>query len=469
MLQGFISRRATNRTSNRAVNRFSGRASRVALAFFFLAILVVIWQAISLIGRLRGGGTDFSVFYNTAQLLRNGAGGEIYAAHDSETGWLRAIPPFGQAIIQPLAYFSAPMAAALWGIFNLVLLGACVRSLFGIAENLERQSRLYRSVALWMAVLLLLFAGSSVQVGQWSVFFVACWIFALHLATKRRDVWSGILLAVPAAIKIYPLLLLAIPFFSSRRRQFAGMLLGVALCAVVPFGVYGARTVPLTTAFVREVVLNPRGRVAESQAAWPVGNQGIDAVLLRVLSHDEKLTRANHYPNYPHLSLPREVAIQCATLLRLVLLLLAIGVSWRWRRAARWRFKIEISYANLLMAAFWCSTLFLLMPGAKARYSVYAVLGFWPILVVIFAARRRNEYSKAHLLSFLTILCAVCVASAVPESWRAYNAGFVGALALWGANLWLLQADATRIFRRHAAFSATVTGTASATRRVIFP
>ncbi len=433
------------------------RFSRIALCALFFCCVLVIAQTISLVGRVQNGGTDFSVFYNTAKLLQGGAGAEIYSRTDAETGWLITIPPFGQALVQPLAWFSPTVAAVLWGAFNLVLLLASLLALRSFLGRMDRQQRLYARAFPWMAVLLLFLSAGSLQVGQWSVFFTACWIFFLNEASKRRDSWAGGLLAIPAAVKLYPLLLLAVPIFVGKSRQIIGLIAGLVFCFVLPILFYGARTAPLTTTFFQDVILNPQGRVAESQTARSTANQGLDAVMLRALSYDARF-HGRKYPHYPHLSLDHDVVISLAGKVRLALLALTLGVAWRWRRAMSKRLKAQSFYMTLQMAALWCSTLYLLLPGAKARYAVYVFLGFLPLLAAIVAMRRRNEYSKSAALCGFTIVCALFVSSSVPELWRAYNAGFIGAGMLWCANLGGLlhqAAQARKMQARKRRFVAT--------------
>lgn len=424
------------------------RFSRIALCALFFCCVLVLAQTVSLVGRVQNGGTDFSVFYNTAKLLQSGAGAEIYSRTDAETGWLITIPPFGQALMQPLAWFSPTVAAVLWGIFNLVLLVASLFALRSFLRRMDRQQRLYARAFPWMAVLLLFLAAGSLQVGQWSVFFTACWIFFLNQASKRRDDLAGCLLAVPAAIKLYPLLLLAVPAFVGKSRQVVGLLSGLVFCFVLPTLFYGARTAPLTTTFFQDVILNPQGRVAESQTARSTANQGLDAVMLRVLSYDAKF-HGRKYPHYPHLSLDRNVVISLAGKVRLALLALTLGVAWHWRRTMATRRKVQSLYMTLQMAALWCSTLYLLLPGAKSRYAVYVFLGFLPLLAAIMAARRQFEYSKSVALGVFAIVCVLFVSSSVPELWRVYNAGFVGAVALWVANLGGLLHQAAQARKLH--------------------
>lgn len=434
------------------------RFSRVALFALFFCVVLVVAQTVSLVGRVQKDGTDFSVFYNTAKLLQGGAGAEIYGRTDAETGWLITIPPFGQALMQPLAWFSPTVAALLWGAFNLVLLLSSLFALRSFLERLDRRQRIYKRAFPWMAVLLLFLAAGSLQVGQWSVFFTVCWIFALNQASKRRDGLAGGLLAVPAAIKLYPLLLLAVPVFVGKRRQVVGLVAGLVFCLILPVVFYGARTGPLTTAFFQEVVLNPQGRVAESQTARSTANQGLDAVMLRALSYDARF-HGRKFPNYSHLSLPRDVVISWACKMRLALLALTLGVAWHWRRAMSKRRKAQSLYMTLQMAALWCSTLYLLLPGAKSRYAVYVFLGFLPLLAAIVGARRRNEYSKSVALSVFVVVCVVFVSSSVPELWRAYNAGFVGAVALWIANLVGLLNDAAQSRKSHLSIVDESAGT----------
>jgi hypothetical protein len=55
---------------------------------------------------------------------------------------------------------------------------------------------------------LLVLAAGSIQVGQFSLLFLTCWILALDGLARRRDFVAGVAFAPPIAIKLYPALLL---------------------------------------------------------------------------------------------------------------------------------------------------------------------------------------------------------------------------------------------------------------------
>ena len=248
MSANFIARRAA--TPRRAWNWR-------LLTLLAILIVVNVAQVVSLLARV-GDGTDFTVFYNTGRLLDGGAGGELYQSKDQTTGWLRTIPPSGQGLIFPFEHGSVKAAALGWGVFNLALLAATALMLRFFAARLDSKRRVLG--ALWPHCVLLLLALSPgcLQVGQFSIFFVACWMFSLALSATRFRAWSGAPLALPIAVKIYPALLLAVPFLARRPRAVATTLLFVALWSATPFLIYGARTGELTASFWRNAIASPR-------------------------------------------------------------------------------------------------------------------------------------------------------------------------------------------------------------------
>ncbi|RYG63065.1 DUF2029 domain-containing protein, partial [bacterium] len=154
---------------------------------FLLGILLVLncAQALSLVKRASKSVTDFTVFFNTSDLLSQGAGAELYTGRDTSTDWLRTIPPFGQMVIQPFTFADIKTAAVLWALFNLALLVGSVLTLGYFASRLDGKARLFTAALPAMTAVWLALAQGSIQVGQYSVLFAAFWIFFLGLRASR--------------------------------------------------------------------------------------------------------------------------------------------------------------------------------------------------------------------------------------------------------------------------------------------
>jgi hypothetical protein len=407
---------------------FSSLWVRIALV---LAAFAFLTQAVSLVVRAALSASDFSVFYRTAQMLGAGAGSAIYNAHDAVTGWLRCIPPAGMLLFQPLALLPPEVAGAVWATLNILFVGGTVLALRAFFQRLDFANEKFARTLPWACVVLLLLSVGSIQVGQLSIFFVFCWMLALLALARQRSGQAGWWLAIPAAIKLYPLLLMSVPWVLKKGRMSrasASFLCGlVVFSGVLPFMVYGRSTPALTSSFLRNVIFSSHGRVAESQGdPLAVSNQGLDAVLLRYGCSDARFNQRFRF--VPHADLTHSTAIRIANLLRLGVLLAAAAALWRQKR----RLQSTEIYSALMATALVSTTLFLILPGAKSRYGVYDFIGFLPLLAM--AQRERDDATRSMEIAVI-IGCLLGVTSFVPAVLRAFGVGFLGALVLWLANL----------------------------------
>ncbi len=398
------------------------------LTLTLLVILIVFNLAqCAVLVRKAEKGTDFTVFYNTGKLLDAGAGAELYRGKDETTEWLRTIPPFGQMVIAPFGQGTIRAAALGWGVFNLVLLGATAWTLRAFMARLDSKSRAFGAVWSWSVLLLLTMAPASIQVGQFSVLFTACWVFALGLLATRFRALAGAPLAIPIAIKIYPALLLAIPLMARRPRWLVGTLVFVALWSAAPFLVYGARMPELSVSFWRNAIASGGGRVAEAQNASSPANQGLDAVALRYLTSGQPIQE--RFSNLPHLSVPVPTALKLINLTRVVVILVSLWVGWRfWRRG-----QLAPLWGQAMLMALMCAALYAILPGAKTRYAIYEFPAFWPVLVCAFAARRLNKARALWAWSAFAFVCLMLIAF-TPSPLRPYGLGWFAAVALWASN-----------------------------------
>jgi glycosyl transferase family 87 len=408
------------------------RSLRLSLA---IAIAMTVGQAVSLIVRGSRGDTDFSVFYRTAVLLRYGVGGELYPRLDAMTGWPISLAPAGLALFQPLSFLSIRAASVVWALVNLLLLAVSV----GALRKFLEKSHLPQADALtpWAAIVLLVLAAGSVQVGQFSVLFVVCWLLFLVAYAAGRHAAAAVFLAVPTSIKLYPVLMLAVPLSIARSvrhgwrdvRAFVAGLIVFSLA--VPALAYGTRTWDLNVSFWQHVILSPDNQVAYMQNVRAGANQSLDAVMLRYLTEDVEFHR--RFPAVPHLRLPRGTAIAAAHAARVSILLVTAAAVWRWRRRHG---ELAGGPSLLMMAAIWSCALYLVLPETKARYAVYPFVAFVPLLAIALD-RQQTPRTRGWRVAEV-LLCLALLIGPAPEVARTYGVGLAGPIILWIANLRLL-------------------------------
>ena len=407
------------------------------LTLTLLALLVVfnLAQCFSLVHRVHGDGTDFTVFYNTGKLLDGGAGGELYRGKDETTAWLRTIPPFGQMVFAPFGQSSLQAAAISWSVFNLALLAATAWTLGFIGREMKRKRRVFSAVWPHLVLLMLLMAPGSIQVGQFSVLFVACWVFWLGASAGRWPWLAGAALAIPAAIKIYPALLFALPLIARKPRVLAATLLFVSLWCTAPFLLYGARTLELSRSFWQNAIASDGGRVAESQRSASTANQGIDSIALRYLTSGQPMQRK--YPNLPHLDLPGAQVLRALNFVRAAMILVTLLVGFAfWKRICQ--SPRSQLWGQAMLLALLCAMLYVVLPGAKSRYAIYAFPALWPLVCCAFVARRLNQKAAFWAWSVAAVVCALLLVQAMPKGMRLYGFGWGGAFVVWSLNLALL-------------------------------
>lgn len=420
------------------MSQLTGKSGRKikwsALQLALLVVLVVmnIVQGISLVGRVTKGATDFTVFYNTGVLLRHGAGPEIYTGKDESTEWLRTIPPFGQFLLHPLSGLSIRNAAICWTVINLGLLALSAVAWFQICDRLDGKRRLMRAIAPGFVLVLLTLAPGSLQVGQFSVLFAACWVFYLRLLSSRYAPLAEAALAVPASIKLYPAFLILAPGLRRGWRPWVAFSLWMALAATVPLLAYGTRTDDLAESFWKNAIVSPSGRVAESQRARSASNQGIDSIGLRYLAANQPLHQ--HFPDLPHGNWSPQAAMRLVNLTRLVILVSTLAIALRYLR----RRPVRTRWDTLLLMGLFSATLYVILPGAKSRYGIYEVLAFVPLLCQAYVCRRLARWLAAKLWNLTAVGCLLAVITFLSPTLRALGVGFLGAFVLWALNLALV-------------------------------
>ena len=426
---------------------FKGWKRRYIVLLALLTIFNII-QACSLVRRVNNGSTDFTVFYNTGVLLREGAGPDIYAGKDQSTEWLRTIPPFGQWLLHPLTALSARGAAAVWSALNLAMLGLGLVWLSRAFERLDAKRRLMSRVTPIICLVMFALAPGSIQVGQYSVLFVACWILYLRLLCGRYSKFAEAALAIPAAVKLYPALMIAPAVIRRKWLRCVCFTGWIVVAAVLPTVTYGERTFELTQSFWNNAIFSSSGRIAESQQAQSVNDQGIDSIALRYLTDGQPIQR--QFPMLPHAALQTDTVLKLVNITRLAILLISAVVGMRYLRRRRRRRPL---WDTVVLMSLFSAALYLILPGAKSRYAIYELFAFIPLVCRAFVCGRMGKKTQERIWLTTAAVLLLLVATFLPAAPRAFGLGFCGIAGLWTINIILIYqwSRSNDIFTRKAA------------------
>jgi len=380
-----------------------------------LAVVTLLWAGGSLIARAARQTSDFSLFYRSAMALHEGATPEFYGERDPR-GEPRSTPPPGTAFWAYMPFMSITGAAAVWYAFNVGLLVLSAWCLWRIFCRLDRQRRLYRRTWLWVVIVLVFLSADGVQVGQFSVLFVTCWLLYLLI---DHGLVGACLLMLPAVIKVYPALLLAVPPALRRYGQTLWLLpAGVLTGIVLPLVFYGRDLWWMWDGFLRYALV---GRLEHMLRPWVVTNQSLDNLLYRLLTDQPQFNEA--YPFFPHLHLHPALVMHLTVALKLGLLLLTAVAAWRLGS----RVRTQPRWTAMLMLGLWSVALVLLLPENKAPYITYCFPAWLPVLAAISAQRNRWRYVRDCTLVALALICQVQL---MPHVARVFMPSLVATAAL---------------------------------------
>jgi hypothetical protein len=319
--------------------------------------------------------TDLGVFVNAAWAVR--AGGNLYDITDWH-GWHYQYPPLLAIAFVPLADPPRPPLPLLtpgesrtpantpWGYpvegsqffglhrenarfflitgvwYALSVLGICfsAHALACVLEGhaLREPPPMNEKARLrwWKLRLLPLLVcagslGTDLSRGQVDIAMLATIATALYLAARGYQLISGLCLAIPAAVKLFPPFLLLYPFWRRRWRMAAAVVLGVTLwLGVVPAAVFGPRHALQLYQTWFEVLAKPalgagrdRSRATELTDTAPGDNQSLLAAI-----HNWR------YLDLPQGNRPAQYApaVRVAVYVVGVIALATIGFVSGWRR-----------------------------------------------------------------------------------------------------------------------------------------
>lgn len=350
------------------------------LAVGFVAAAVGVWVA--------RRGVDFPVYYATALTWRR-HGGPLYGP-SSGLGWpmYYRYPPLFVLLFSPLTFLPLAGAAGLWAAGKVVVLAVLARAL---ARRLRPKPAYRRWVMVLVPVLLAAtfllveFRYGNVQ------FYIVVLVAAALLLVGRRGAGAAALLALAAAIKVWPLFF--VPYWLARRRYRAAGLavLFTALLTLAPAAAFGWRgNLQLLARWERQ----ERGTALAAGTIW-YPSQSLRGVLTRYLSRQPPAATGGHYPAVNLAAWP-EAAVS-----RLWLALDLLGYAALLAFASRSRAQ-EDALAGIAFCA-----LALLIPFAHIEDLVILL---WPALVAgACLARRRRRRRAARALLWAAAIWAAAI------------------------------------------------------------
>lgn len=279
-------------------------------------------------------GVDFPVYYATALAWRR-HGGPLYGLN-SGLGWpmYYRYPPLFVLLFAPLTWLSQACAAGLWAAGKVVTLAA-------LAGALARRLRPREAYRRWVAALVPVLLAATYLLVEFRYGNVQFYIFALVAAAfllvavpsgasacGGRTVAAAALLALAAAIKVWPLFFL--PYWLARRRFRAAGLAALFLAALTlaPAAAFGWRG---NLRLLRQWQAQERTTALEAGSVW-YPSQSLRGVLTRYLSHVPRAATGGAYPEI------NAADWSDAAVSRLWLALEALGylsfLAWAWRQGA---------------------------------------------------------------------------------------------------------------------------------------
>jgi hypothetical protein len=397
-----------------------------------LAVILTGAQCRLLYSRASQERSDVGVMIRSATLLNEGAGAELYEDADEVTGWNRAHPPAALALFQPLVRLGPRGAAIGWVLANIGFLLLSLWSLRRLISTLGASGRVYEDALPWLATLLLVLAAGSIQVGQFSLLFLSCWMVALDGLARQKDFVAGVAFAPPIAIKIYPALLLGTLGVLKPKRMATvlSFLLvgGLGFAVLIPFLSVGERTGSLTASWVTNSLFSTGGRVS-SYFVGPgaISTQSLESLLSRFLTGGSAFHAA--HPHVPHLNLDPTFVLGLAAIISLAILSASVWATGRLRQAP-----IEMPLKLLYSGALWSATLYAVLPETKARYAAYTFLAFVPLLAQITWARSGGDGKGVFRAGVVLGVSLIMIVQMLPRSIQVLGIGYLGSLILWGWN-----------------------------------
>lgn len=232
--------------------------NRKLAAFTIIALIIIeIATVVSHWGDVKARRPDFAALYSSAQLLRGeavvtGSGSGLASGAAVSSGGAQIgmrpdtlHPPFETALFVPLSYFSYTTAYIVWLGCNLAMLWAVPILLWNEFGALQREFHFIAIVYGSMYPVLVCL----VQ-GQDAILLLLLLTLSYRAATAKRDVLSGVLLAL-SLFKFQIVIPIAFLIAAARRwKVIAGFASTAAALALITVGLIGVRSALNYASFV---------------------------------------------------------------------------------------------------------------------------------------------------------------------------------------------------------------------------
>ena len=205
----------------------NSRAGFRCLFALFVAI-VLVFSVVPLVNHFAGrGAKDYALWYNTGQLIVHGQ--EIYPPRHHTFPFM--YPPFAAAMLAPVSLLGQ---AGLIGALVLVNCAAwSVSIVLSVRLATGQTGRQHALLYLIPNLVIVVYAWSNFLLGQPSLVLLAIMLGGFFCLEQKRNWWAGLLFALAAAIKAFPVL--AIIYLIYRRYWIAAasMLVSLVLLLLV--------------------------------------------------------------------------------------------------------------------------------------------------------------------------------------------------------------------------------------------
>jgi hypothetical protein len=382
---------------------------------WLLGAFVVVALVLTLLPWLRflrgGTGTDYRVWFDGGQAIWRQR--ELYPRGGS---FAFMYPPSCALLVALPAALGKPAFIFILALLNSVAWAFCIYLSVRIAT--ENFPRLRTAIALLPSLILLVYIWSSYHLGQPSLVLLALMLAAFLCLRRNRQITAGVLIAVAAAIKAFPLL--ALLYLVYRRYWLAAISLVVTLALlllVLPLPFRGpSQTMRDFQSWRRGMLRYEEKGIAQRQLrgySWK--NQSIFGLanrMLRQVSADESIPPV--YANFANLNWRTVNVI-------IVAIALLTGLSYVLVMPRRRRTETDaLEFSALLIL------ILLFTPLAFGYLFVWLML---PLAVLINRVFRADD--PIAMCGLTISLALLAITGLAPRAAQIYGSVFFAALALY--------------------------------------
>ena len=251
----------------------------MGILFFAVRVLPRAWSKVN---------TDFPNYYVTARLMREGyAIDRVYdwdwfarqkdrMAIDQPVSGFIPHTPFSALVMLPFSGLDPLAAKHAWILFNLLLLLPTLALLKSLSALPWRW--------LILGTLLSVPLYRNLEYGQYYVLLLFLLTYALWLYVHQRHTTAGVLVAIAAGLKIFPLVILL--YFLRKRdwRALAGMTCGLLSVVLLTIRIFGF---PLVSRFAQQIL--PSALRGEAMDPYALAANSISALVHHLFAYEPAL------------------------------------------------------------------------------------------------------------------------------------------------------------------------------------